>query len=503
MSRNYSIVQLFPDSPGHQCGYCKSKKGFIAQGMWAHALDVQEYQALLDRGWRRSGCYCYKPVMHEICCPLYTIRCDALGVRLTKSQKKIAKRMRNFLHKGSAKLNQQETSAGDDTMDGSVEHGHVDLEIDAETLEKMASRASGDLPQGAALLNGDLADSPRTKVEGPSDLTSSETGESTGQTTVTTKLSERPASSASQTSVQPGEGMDPSRPPCKKQKALRRERWRKKHGDAPLPAAGGCGGGGGGGAPIPLEELLKPPEDAKHTLELRLVSTAPSNREFASTKAASYQVYKQYQMAVHGDTEDKCCMRTFERFLCATPLKGAPPYGAYHHQYWLDGELIAVGVLDVLPSCVSSKYFYYLPRFGFLSLGTYGSLRELELTRQLQRSRPELRYYYMGYYIHTCPKMRYKGRIGPSDLLCPETYTWHPLSACEPLLDKHKYARFAPAGPPLPAPDLSAALVLYDGQPMRYRRYQQLRGASDQQEMGQYLRLVGPAVASQTLVFRE
>ena len=55
--------------------------------------------------------------------------------------------------------------------------------------------------------------------------------------------------------------------------------------------------------------------------QLRLVSTAPSSREFASTKAASYQVYKQYQMAVHGDTEDKCCMRTFERFLCATPLK--------------------------------------------------------------------------------------------------------------------------------------------------------------------------------------
>lgn len=37
--------------------------------------------------------------------------------------------------------------------DGSVEHGHVDLDIDAETLERMASRASGDLPQGAALLN--------------------------------------------------------------------------------------------------------------------------------------------------------------------------------------------------------------------------------------------------------------------------------------------------------------------------------------------------------------
>ena len=40
--------------------------------------------------------------------------------------------------------------------DGSMEHGHLELEIDAETLERMASRASGDLPQGAALLNGGL-----------------------------------------------------------------------------------------------------------------------------------------------------------------------------------------------------------------------------------------------------------------------------------------------------------------------------------------------------------
>ena len=57
------------------------------------------------------------------------------------------------------------------------------------------------------------------------------------------------------------------------------------------------------------------------SVQLRLVSTAPTSKEFAATKAASYQVYRQYQMAVHGDTEDKCCMRTFERFLCATPLK--------------------------------------------------------------------------------------------------------------------------------------------------------------------------------------
>jgi arginine-tRNA-protein transferase len=30
----------------------------------------------------------------------------------------------------------------------------------------------------------------------------------------------------------------------------------------------------------------------------------------------------------------------------------------------------------------------------------------------------------MGYYIHTCAKMRYKADYGPCDLLCPETRSW-------------------------------------------------------------------------------
>lgn len=54
-------------------------------------------------------------------------------------------------------------------------------------------------------------------------------------------------------------------------------------------------------------------------------------------------------------------------------------YGSFHHQYWLDDRLIAVGVLDILPHCVSSVYLYYDPEYSFLSLGTYASLRWVEI----------------------------------------------------------------------------------------------------------------------------
>ena len=39
---------------------------------------------------------------------------------------------------------------------------------------------------------------------------------------------------------------------------------------------------------------------------------------------------------------------------------------------------------------------------------------------QAHRTCPGLHYYYMGFYIHSCHKMRYKVDYAPCDLLCPE-----------------------------------------------------------------------------------
>lgn len=50
-------------------------------------------------------------------------------------------------------------------------------------------------------------------------------------------------------------------------------------------------------------------------------------------------------------------------------------YGSFHQQYWLDGNIVAVGVIDILPTCVSSVYLYYHPDFAALSLGSYSALR--------------------------------------------------------------------------------------------------------------------------------
>jgi len=59
---------------------------------------------------------------------------------------------------------------------------------------------------------------------------------------------------------------------------------------------------------------------------------------------------------------------------------------------------------------------------------------------------PNLKYYYMGFYIHSCQKMRYKAKFRPSYLLCPLKYTWHAIDKCIQKLDVEKYSIFDESG---------------------------------------------------------
>ncbi|KAG8992087.1 Arginyl-tRNA--protein transferase 1 [Tulasnella sp. 427] len=180
-----------------------------------------------------------------------------------------------------------------------------------------------------------------------------------------------------------------------------------------------------------------------------LVTLEPSS--FTEEK---FRLFCEYQRSVHKD-DDKS-RQGFKSFLCETPLKRQriryskqPPahlpaeYGSYHQMYRVDGELIAVGVVDVLPYCVSSVYLMYSPKWETHSLGKLSALKEIALAQEMSAyGAPGMGYLYMGFYIHTCPKMKYKGQYAPSFLLDPEEYTWCPTEKAFPLLDKHLYVPF-------------------------------------------------------------
>ena len=153
-----------------------------------------------------------------------------------------------------------------------------------------------------------------------------------------------------------------------------------------------------------IEDYLTISDELKpvNKLDVVLVRSWPPSKEFQETIKAEHEVYQKYQTKIHNDSPLECNMNQFQRFLCTSPLlplsyKGPLlnlnknqeqglsnqlvgdlsklGYGSFHQQYRLNGKIIAVGVIDILNSCVSSVYFFYDPEYQFLNMGTYSALR--------------------------------------------------------------------------------------------------------------------------------
>ncbi|KAI0375755.1 hypothetical protein BV20DRAFT_959795 [Pilatotrama ljubarskyi] len=367
MSEPISIIS--PVTPGSStCGYCgppgersRTRSSHHRAECVASQLSCRVYQEMIDRGWRRSGTFCYKPDMKRTCCPQYTIKLDALEFKPSKSQRKLLNRWNRFVLQG-------DQHDADDPMEGS---------------SKGPSQAKQ--PKGK------------------------------GKATHVFNLTE---------DIHAGE---------------------RSFLDEKTPA---------------------------HTFEVTLEPSSFTEEKFA--------LYVSYQKEIHHEDDKKSS--SFKRFLVQTPLVPQPieysstrpehlpeNYGSYHQLYRLDGELIAVGVIDILPNCVSSVYFMYEKKWEKFSLGKLSALREAALAREIHEAGvPDMKYLYLGYYVHSCPKMRYKGDYSPSYLADPEEYTWFPLDKCRPLLDEYHYACFshpehslkAPSPTPDPTPDIPFDILM-------------------------------------------
>ncbi|KAF4125895.1 arginyl-tRNA---protein transferase [Geosmithia morbida] len=181
---------------------------------------------------------------------------------------------------------------------------------------------------------------------------------------------------------------------------------------------------------------LKTPPEPAHKLVITL-----EEDNFTEEK---FQVYDNYQARVHHEAPEDRSRRSFSRFLCSSPLRRQTMIGpdgkqrrlgSYHQCYRLDGKLAAVGVLDLLPDCVSSVYFFYDESIHAYMPGKLGALHEISLAYE-----DGYRWWYPGFYIHNCPKMRYKIDYAPQYILDPETLHWDPLDqAVLNLLDEKPF----------------------------------------------------------------
>lgn len=97
------------------------------------------------------------------------------------------------------------------------------------------------------------------------------------------------------------------------------------------------------------------------------------------------------------------------------------PFSVEEWCYYLNGQLIGVGYVDVLPGSaegaekdfggLSAIYFFYDPRRRERSLGTWNVLCLIE-----QAAMRRLPYVYLGYYVEGCGSMSYKTRFAPNQL---------------------------------------------------------------------------------------
>ncbi|KAI9232798.1 hypothetical protein MVEG_08055 [Podila verticillata NRRL 6337] len=352
---DFSVITPYGDNVS-SCGYCKSSHGSRTYGMSAHLMTCKDYQKLINRGWRRSGRYLYKPNLRDSCCPQYTIRMKANEFEASKHQRQIVNRFNHFIQEGD------------------------------ENLEKdIAARQNVDA----------------TMAEGKSQ-----------------PMDETPVNEKKQ---------KPRKPPKNAPTDLRSR--------------------------IHASEYKLGPEKAtwKHRFRVQL--------EPSSFTEEKHELYVKYQMSVHNDPRSKCGPSNFTNFLVDSPLTPSvktvdwtednPGCGSFHQCYYLDDKLIAVSVIDILPECVSAVYFYYDPDYSTLSLGKYSAQREIALVQTLN-TKPgleDLKFYYMGFYIFTCPKMTYKGHFHPSFLLDPETYNWVEFQKCKEILGDRRYSCFEDPAP--------------------------------------------------------
>ncbi|KAH9843904.1 arginine-tRNA-protein transferase [Rhodofomes roseus] len=416
-----TVTILAPLTPHNStCGYCsppgkrsETKSSCHAAECIPLRMSCEGYQKMIDRGWRRSGTYCYKPDLKKSCCPQYTIRLDANKFKPSKSQRKLLNRWNRFVLRG-------------DTNEEAFD--------EATSIPKKGSPHKGKKTETAFSLTQEIHASEHDFCT------------------------------------------------CK---------------------------------------------SPKHRFEVTLEPSSFTDEKF--------DLYQSYQRNIHCE-EDKM-PSSFKRFLVETPLQretipypSPPPshlpqeYGSYHQLYRLDGELIAMGVIDVLPNCVSSVYFMYEKKWEKHSLGKLSALREASLAKEMyDTGLTDMGFLYMGFYIHSCPKMRYKGDYAPSYLADPEEYTWCPFEQCRPALEGHRYVSFAHPehnleGPPdvpeddsiqeqeLPASVLSEAHIIQTGRrggavAVPVITSPQWRRSQERLAISALLNGLGPELAAEVLLF--
>lgn len=125
-------------------------------------------------------------------------------------------------------------------------------------------------------------------------------------------------------------------------------------------------------------------------------------------------LYRRYLAARH----DKDDPSGPEDFLYSSPVESR------EIEFRLGDKLLAVAIVDVVPSGMSAVYTYFDPQHPARGLGTFAVLWAINYCHLHSK-----RYLYLGYYVRDCRKMNYKNRFTPCEILGPDG-VWNRWPKC-------------------------------------------------------------------------
>ena len=192
-----------------------------------------------------------------------------------------------------------------------------------------------------------------------------------------------------------------------------------------------------------FKEIVTEPEiylPLKHTYTIELTDKI----ELQDTEER-FLLYQKYQLKVHKETSTVQGYNNFIGLSTVIEKKiNLPPdlntktkhpeiypkhYGMHNLIHRIDGKIIAVTVIDILPNYFGSLYCYYDPDYSFLDLGVFTAIREIEYMKSLQELIDKnITYYTMGEMSISVKKLKYKSEYCPTEILDPYTGIYVPLT---------------------------------------------------------------------------
>ena len=485
-----NVARLYSEDDGRKCGYCKQPNSSFSFGTTIDSYPVEIYERMMKDGWRRCGDYVYIPNLEKTCCKLYTHRLNVEEFKINKDQKKVMKRFRKYLsgeyeqnlekNKDKEEKEKKPSIIEKDKIYEKIEkilNEYIKEEKYLDIIEKYINIIDKNLlrekvkqlhvkkntnnkfkfdysidfifvirkiieslvEKNKAQFNSydnlqlDLFENFKQFYNSENEIL--ELSTKTGHINIIDKTK---INNNNINEIKKEKKTNIKKEKKEKPKEAEKEKYTFDY----------------------FQEFVNEPEiylPLKHKYTFEVTDKIQINPE-------KFQVYKKYQMNIHKDPESKVDYNRFDNSWGKSNLKDnigikLPPdlssktkhpeiypkkYGCYNFIHRIDGKIVAVGVVDILPTFLSSVYLYYDTDYQFLELGVVTAILEIEWARSFHDLIDKnFKYYTMGFYSENVQKLRYKGFYYPTQILDRFTMNFVYLHDVQNILKEGKHVQLS------------------------------------------------------------